>query len=34
MIKPRLKADEQFRLKEDRDEAYGTNASVNEMIRK
>ena len=34
MIKPLLEADEQFILKEDRDEAHGTNAPVNEMIRK
>ena len=34
MIKPRLKAGEQFILEEDHDEAHGTNAPVNEMVRK
>ena len=34
MVKPRLKAGEQFILKEDRDGAHGTNAPVNEMVRK
>ena len=34
MIKPCLEADEQFILKENRNEAYGTNALVNELVRK
>ena len=34
MIKPRLEADEQYILKENRDEIHDTNAFVNEMIRK
>ena len=33
-IKPRLKADEQCILKENRDEVHDTNAFVNKMIRK
>ena len=34
IIKPCLKADENFMLIKNRDEIHDTNASVNEMIRK
>ena len=34
MIKSRLEADEQWILKENRDEVHDINAFVNEMIRK